>query len=90
MKQWYEELFENYAEKYDNESFTTGTIGECDFIENEINFNKALKIIPWATQTNAKRLRPVGGIPCRHFSNTRKGAGFGTSTIVNTSIFAVR
>ena len=33
MKQWYETLFENYAEKYDNESFTQGTIGECDFIE---------------------------------------------------------
>ena len=45
MKQWYEELFANYAEKYDNESFTKGTIGECDFIEKEINFNKALKIL---------------------------------------------
>ena len=33
MKQWYEELFENYALKYDNENFTQGTIGECDFIE---------------------------------------------------------
>jgi len=37
-KQWYEELFENYASKYDNEVFTQGTIGECDFIEVEINF----------------------------------------------------
>jgi len=36
MKQWYEELCENYAVKYDNESFTEGTIGECDFIEKEI------------------------------------------------------
>jgi 2-polyprenyl-3-methyl-5-hydroxy-6-metoxy-1,4-benzoquinol methylase len=45
MKQWYEQLFENYAEKYDNESFTKGTIGECDFIEKEINFNKATKIL---------------------------------------------
>lgn len=44
-KQWYEELFENYAEKYDDESFTKGTIGECDFIERELNFNKKLKII---------------------------------------------
>ena len=44
-KQWYETLFENYGEKYDSESFTQGTIGECDFIEKEINFNKALKII---------------------------------------------
>ncbi|MDD2560017.1 MAG: class I SAM-dependent methyltransferase [Bacteroidales bacterium] len=44
-KQWYESLFENYGEKYDNESFAQGTIGECDFIEKEINFNKTLKII---------------------------------------------
>jgi len=45
MKQWYEALFENYGNKYDNESFAQGTIGECDFIEKEINFNKSLKII---------------------------------------------
>jgi 2-polyprenyl-3-methyl-5-hydroxy-6-metoxy-1,4-benzoquinol methylase len=44
-KQWYETLFENYAEKYDNEVFTQGTAGECDFIENEINRDKSLKII---------------------------------------------
>jgi SAM-dependent methyltransferase len=45
MKQWYESLFENYGRKYDNESFTKGTTGECDFIEKEINFNKDLKIL---------------------------------------------
>ncbi|GAH29264.1 unnamed protein product [marine sediment metagenome] len=45
MKQWYESLFENYGRKYDNENFTQGTIGECDFIEKEIDFNKSLKII---------------------------------------------
>jgi SAM-dependent methyltransferase len=45
MKQWYESLFENYGRKYDNESFTKGTSGECGFIENEINFNKNLKIL---------------------------------------------
>jgi len=45
MKQWYESLFENYSLKYDNESFTQGTTGECDFIENEITFNKNLKIL---------------------------------------------
>ncbi len=44
-KQWYETLFENYGLKYDNESFTMGTIGECDFIEKELNFDKKLKII---------------------------------------------
>ncbi len=44
-KQWYETLFENYGEKYDSECFAQGTIGECDFIEKEINHNRALKII---------------------------------------------
>ncbi len=45
MKQWYEELFENYAKTYDNEKFTKGTIGECDFIEKEINYDKTIKIL---------------------------------------------
>ena len=45
MKQWYEELFENYGMKYDNEVFTQGTIGECDFIEKEINYNKTARIL---------------------------------------------
>ena len=44
-KQWYETLFENYGQKYDNEVFTEGTLGECAFIEKEIHFNKELKII---------------------------------------------
>ena len=45
MKQWYEELFENYAEKYDKEVFTRGTVGECDFIEREVNYDKTAKIL---------------------------------------------
>jgi len=45
MKQWYEALFENYGQKYDNESFTQGTIGECDFIEREISFDKSVRIL---------------------------------------------
>jgi len=45
MKPWYETLFENYGKKYDRESFTQGTIGECDFIEREIGHNKTLKIL---------------------------------------------
>ena len=45
MKQWYESLFENYGLKYDNESFTQGTIGECDFIEKEVVFNKQIRIL---------------------------------------------
>jgi len=45
MKQWYESLFENYGLKYDNEIFTQGTTGECDFIESEITFDKSTKIL---------------------------------------------
>ena len=45
QKQWYESLFENYGQKYDSENFTQGTIGECDFIEKELGFNKSLKIL---------------------------------------------
>jgi 2-polyprenyl-3-methyl-5-hydroxy-6-metoxy-1,4-benzoquinol methylase len=45
MKQWYESLFENYGLKYDNESFAQGALGECDFIENEIGFNKKARIL---------------------------------------------
>jgi SAM-dependent methyltransferase len=44
-KQWYETFFENYGQKYDSENFTHGTVGECDFIEREINFDKSLKIL---------------------------------------------
>ena len=45
MKQWYEKLFENYAHKYDKECFVQGTMGECDFIEEEIKHDRSLKII---------------------------------------------
>jgi ubiquinone/menaquinone biosynthesis C-methylase UbiE len=44
-KQWYEKLFENYAGQYDKETFTGGTIGECDFLEKELAGNKTLKIL---------------------------------------------
>jgi len=44
-KQWYESLFENYGQQYDRENFTHGTIGECDFIEKEVNGDKSLKIL---------------------------------------------
>lgn len=44
-KQWYESLFDNYGEKYDKESFAQGTLGECDFIETELNSDKSLKIL---------------------------------------------
>jgi len=45
VKQWYEELFANYANKYDEEEFTQGTLGECDFIEQEVNHLKSSKIL---------------------------------------------
>jgi SAM-dependent methyltransferase len=45
MKQWYEALFENYGKKYDRESFTRGTMGECGFIEQEIHFAKTVRIL---------------------------------------------
>jgi len=68
MKQWYEELFENYGVQYDKENFTTGTIGECDFIETEINFNKSTRILDIGCGTGrhsielAKRGYTVTGI----------------------------
>jgi 2-polyprenyl-3-methyl-5-hydroxy-6-metoxy-1,4-benzoquinol methylase len=45
MKQWYEELFENFAQTYDAEEYTKGTVGECDFIEKESNYDKTVKIL---------------------------------------------
>ncbi len=45
MKQWYEELFTNYADKYEKEIYTQGTLGEVDFIEKEIAYDKNCKIL---------------------------------------------
>lgn len=45
MKQWYESLFENYAKKYDEECFTRGTLGECNFIEAEAGPDRSVKIL---------------------------------------------
>jgi SAM-dependent methyltransferase len=45
MKQWYETLFENYGEKYEEESFTRGTQGECDFLEKELAHNRELMVL---------------------------------------------
>lgn len=44
-KQWYETLFDNYGKKYDQEIFTQGTEGECDFIEKEFGYNKNINIL---------------------------------------------
>lgn len=68
MKQWYEELFSNYAQNYDNEPYTKGTIQEVDFLESEIEFNKQIKIIDIGCGTGrhsielAKRGYKVTGI----------------------------
>jgi ubiquinone/menaquinone biosynthesis C-methylase UbiE len=68
MKQWYEELFENYAESYDKECYTQGTTGEVDFIEEEINFDKTKRILDMGCGTGrhaielAKRGYNVTGI----------------------------
>lgn len=68
MKQWYEELFENYARQYDREKFTKGTIGECDFIEKEINYDRNTRILDLGCGTGrhsielAKRGYQVVGI----------------------------
>lgn len=45
MAQWYEELFTNYAGKYEQESFTQGTLGEVAFIESEIEQDRSKKIL---------------------------------------------
>lgn len=45
MKKWYEDIFEDFGEKYDRECFTQGTLGECDFIEHEIKHNRKTAIL---------------------------------------------
>ena len=68
MKQWYEQLFENYGRRYDQEVYTQGTKGECDFFEQEIGFNRAARILDIGCGTGrhsielAKRGYAVTGI----------------------------
>jgi 2-polyprenyl-3-methyl-5-hydroxy-6-metoxy-1,4-benzoquinol methylase len=45
MKQWYEALFENYAKQYDSECYVQGTVGEVDFIEKELGFDKSKHVL---------------------------------------------
>jgi len=45
MSRWYQELFRNYANNYDKENFTQGTLGEVDFLENELNHDKTKNIL---------------------------------------------
>ena len=68
MRRWYEELFSNYAKTYDTESFTTGTLGEVDFLEKEFNGDKTKSILDIGCGTGrhaielARRGYPVTGI----------------------------
>lgn len=68
MSQWYEDLFTNYAHTYDKEHFTQGTKQECDFIENEIGYDKTKQILDIGCGTGrhaielAKRGYKVTGI----------------------------
>lgn len=77
MKQWYEELFENYALKYDRESFVQGTMGECDFIEQEIDRDQNTRILDIGCGTGrhsielAKRGYKVTGIDLSESQLTR-------------------
>ncbi len=42
---WYVSLFQNFGRTYDKECFTQGTLGECDFIERELQSDKSLRIL---------------------------------------------
>ncbi|MEI6884356.1 MAG: methyltransferase domain-containing protein [Bacteroidota bacterium] len=44
-KQWYEALFENYGNTYEQEVFVKGTMGECDFIEKEVKSDTGCRIL---------------------------------------------
>jgi 2-polyprenyl-3-methyl-5-hydroxy-6-metoxy-1,4-benzoquinol methylase len=68
MKPWYEALFLDYAESYNQEKYIQGTAGEVDFFENEIGHDKSCRILDIGCGTGrhsielAKRGYPVTGI----------------------------
>jgi SAM-dependent methyltransferase len=67
-KQWYEQLFTNYAQQYENEVYTQGTLQEVDFIETEIGHDRSKTILDIGCGTGrhdielAKRGYQVKGI----------------------------
>ena len=44
-QQWYQTLFANYARQYDEEVYTTGTQGEVDFLEQELEHDRTRTIL---------------------------------------------
>jgi 2-polyprenyl-3-methyl-5-hydroxy-6-metoxy-1,4-benzoquinol methylase len=60
MKPWYQELFDNYAETYDREVFTQGTVGEVDFIEKEIGHDKSIRILDIGCGTGRHSIELAG------------------------------
>lgn len=44
-QQWYQTLFANYARQYDDECYTQGTLGEVEFLEQELEHDRARTIL---------------------------------------------
>ena len=60
MKQWYEQLFENYANSYEKEPFVAGTRAEVDFIEKETGYDKGLSILDIGCGTGRHAIELAG------------------------------
>jgi 2-polyprenyl-3-methyl-5-hydroxy-6-metoxy-1,4-benzoquinol methylase len=60
LRPWYQELFDNYAESYDRESFTQGTPGEVDFIEKEIGHDRKIRVIDIGCGTGRHAIELAG------------------------------
>ena len=82
MKKWYEEFFKNYANKYEKEPFTKGTIGECDFIEKEIGYNKDLNILDVGCGT--------GSLLAKIYSSYMQNEYYGLDIGTYKNIFYIR
>ena len=44
-QQWYQTLFANYARQYDEEVYTQGTLGEVDFLEQELEHDRTRAVL---------------------------------------------